>query len=191
MEHVTGIELVARVNHLEQWQSVSECFTILAIMHLFPIDPYVSMNHELPSLSGAAGEQRSEYGSVQPSLNRRIHHIHVWSFRKRLWLFIRRRFKAGASPQCLLRAIRTSEISVVHGHDGAYRGPKHHLPLLLPYSLSMIGTCQCLCSPLLLEIGSVLIFGGFSAREVVEIVFAPRLANFLFKNQTSCGSAHW
>lgn len=66
----------------------------------------------------------------------------------------------------------------MHGYHGLDAGRKHSLPLLLADLLAVVGAGFPLRKPFLLEVGAA--NGGvFLLREVVEIVFAHRHADFL------------
>ena len=57
--------------------------------------------------------------------------------------------------------------------------PKNPLPLLFSYSFAMVGSGNSFRSPFLLVICSIGCGRRLGARKIIEIIFVPRLAEFL------------
>src|SRR5437773_8991148 len=68
---------------------------------------------------------------------------------------------------------------MIHWDDRGQTRPEHALPLLLPDLFAVICTRSCLCSPFLLKECAGLDVLAAKTGEVVEVVFIPRLPNFL------------
>lgn len=131
------------------------------------------MHTELPRLPRTTRKQRPEDSSVQSSLGRCIHHIHV---RRPLGLahfFPRAYILARASPSSFVRSVGFSQIGMVHWYYGFYARTEHALPFLLSYGFTVVCSGNRFGGPFLLVVCSIRGGGKFGTREVVEVVFVP------------------
>ena len=156
-------------------KSVSEPFE--RTTDLLPVDFDSAVNDKLSCLPRTTGKERSKDGGVQPSLNRGIDHVHIWSSRHQLLRFDRVRSRA--SPRSLFGAVESSEVGVIHRDDGGQMGLEHALPLLLSNLFAVVITTDRLGRPLLLKERSQIYSDFGRPRKIIEIVLVPRLAEFL------------
>jgi hypothetical protein len=149
------------------------------------IDLDRTMDHKLPGLSDTACEHCSKHGRVQPPFQRCICHLHVRN--RKLFRRSSSLINAGTTTSRLDLSIIGREVFWIHGNDRPQPSIEHPLPYLLPHLVPVIISRQGLRLPLGLE--EVLIsewVGGHSA-EIVKIVFAPRLSQFLIGGRNVSG----
>ena len=74
------------------------------------------MNDKLPSLDGAAGEQRSKNCSIKPPLQRCVHHLHVRRGQDSFLLGLK--VGAGSTASSLFGAVFARQEKMSYGNDG-------------------------------------------------------------------------
>lgn len=162
--------------------------------HLLAIDLDESMDDKLSGLAGAAGEESTPDGGVEPSLGRKICHVHVWrcllvlSFSARVFDVVAGFVKARTASGSLIRAICAGEETVIHGDNGGKTTIEHAGPFAFTDLLAVVGTGQGLCQPFLLEEGLFDGEGREHARDVVQGPFRPVRADFL---RMISGAVRW
>ena len=158
-------------------QSVMEGFYIKH-SHLLSINLDRTMNYKLPCLGGATGEQRTKDGGIKPSLQWCVHHLHVRRGQDSFRLFLK--VGTGSTASSLLGTVFARQVKVSHRNNGGQTWTEHAFPLSLSNLLSVIGTSQSFGLPFLLKEGPALFDADFrQSRKVIEIVFVPRLPEFL------------
>ena len=128
--------------------------------YLLSVDLDEAVDDKLAGLTGTAGEQRAPDGRVEPALRRVVRHVHVRSLLRFPVLCAvvppvspQSAVESRAAAEGLVRSVGTGEHAVVHGHDGGQPAVEHAGPLAFADLLAVVGTCQRLCQPFLLEEG--------------------------------------
>src|SRR3569833_443473 len=142
----------------------------------------------LLSLPNAAREQSPEGGNVEPPLQGCKRHLHVgrdFSPPARqvdllLSLPVHEADLAAAAAVGLLGAVAGRHVRWIHVDDRVEAPAEQALPLLFLDVLAVVGAHHSLGCPFLLEEGQVGTDIGSKPRYVVEILYVPRLPEFLF-----------
>lgn len=157
----------------------------MGITHHLAIDLDLSVHHEMPCLAGAAGEHGAEDGDVEAALHGGEGHVHVGGDGlglDRVLLPALDNVLAGAPTGGHLGAVVLGHVARVHVGDAEQPAAEHALPVALLDVFAVVGAEQALGPPFLLEEGLVVgeaDLGVPLPPEVVEVVLAPRLAQFL------------
>ena len=145
-------------------------------MYLLSIDLHGTMDNELAGLAGTTSEHGTEDSHVESALERCVGHLHV---RRGRGLPGRITLETRTTTSRLLGSVILSEVACIHGDDGSQTAGEHALPLTFAHHLTMVAACKGFGRPFLLEKCAEVGAGLAETAEIVEVVFAPRLADFL------------
>lgn len=175
MSHLSGGDTLAHVELQFKSRSSSS--------YLLPINSHCSVDNKLSRLPCTARKQSSEDSNIQPTLQGSESHLCIRNKTRSVPAAALAQTRATASR--LLRAIIGRQIGRVHGDDAADALREHALPLALADLLAVVGTRNRLGSPFLLEESSVRGSWGAESLQVIQVIFAPRLTDFLGRSEVS------
>ena len=141
------------------------------VPYLLSIDSHRSMNHKLPGLPCAAGEQRPEDRDIQPPLQGSECHLCVGNQPRSRLAPSSNQSRPSAGRH--LRSIVGREVGCAHGDDTADAAREHALPLALADLFTVVGARDGLGGPFLLEECAGRGGRGAESLQVIQVVLAP------------------